>query len=92
MKRTSRFYGFTFYALRFHVSRFTSLLDRYAFGQVARLVDIGAAVDGDFVGQDLERHSATLERLIDKKLLIKETFKGGYSLTNAGFSAMRQCS
>ncbi|MCA9101250.1 MAG: hypothetical protein R3C10_25250 [Pirellulales bacterium] len=45
-----------------------------------------------FSGQDLERHSATLERLIDKKLLIKETFKGGYSLTNAGFSAMRQCS
>lgn len=43
-----------------------------------------------FSGQDLERHRTTLEQMSDKELLVKETFKGGYSLTQAGFSAMKQ--
>lgn len=44
-----------------------------------------------FSGPDLERHRATLEQMSDKKLLVKEAFKGGYSLTQAGFSAMKDC-
>lgn len=42
-----------------------------------------------FSGPDLERHRTTLEQLSDKELLEKESFKGGYSLTPAGFSAMK---
>ena len=44
-----------------------------------------------FSGPDLEKNKATLERLIDKDLLVKEKFKGGYSLTKAGFAAMKDC-
>ena len=32
------------------------LLDGNAFGQVAGLVDVAAAADGDVVGQQLQRH------------------------------------
>jgi hypothetical protein len=39
-------------------------------------------------GPDLERDRATLELLIDKEVLVKDQFKGGYSLTQAGFAAM----
>ncbi|MBX3426329.1 MAG: hypothetical protein KF688_11670 [Pirellulales bacterium] len=35
------------------------------------------------------QHAASLQRLIDRQLLIKESFAGGYSLTAAGFEAMR---
>ena len=42
-----------------------------------------------FSGQDLERHKATLEKMSKSELLVKESFKGGYSLTAAGFSAMK---
>ena len=44
-----------------------------------------------FNGPDLKQDNATLERLIDKELLVKEGFKGGYSLTRAGFAAMNDC-
>jgi len=44
-----------------------------------------------FSGPDLERYSADLNRMTDKKLLVKEKFKGGYSLTTAGFEAMMDC-
>ena len=44
-----------------------------------------------FSGPDLERYSADLNRMADKKLLVKEKFKGGYSLTSAGFEAMKEC-
>ena len=44
-----------------------------------------------FSGQDLERHGKTLELMSTKELLVKESFKGGYSLTEAGFSAMKSC-
>ncbi|MEL6106014.1 MAG: hypothetical protein AAFU85_08255 [Planctomycetota bacterium] len=42
-----------------------------------------------FSGPTLERYSADLNRMAGKKLLVKEKFKGAYSLTNAGFSAMK---
>ena len=44
-----------------------------------------------FSGPNLERYSGELNRLADKKLLVKEKFKGGYSLTSAGFAAMKDC-
>ena len=43
-----------------------------------------------FSGPDLERHQAILEQMSDSELLIKESFKGGYSLTEIGFSAMKE--
>ena len=42
-----------------------------------------------FSGPNLERDTAALELLADKKLLVKESFTGGYSLTEAGFAVMR---
>jgi hypothetical protein len=44
-----------------------------------------------FSGPELEKNKATLQRLIEKDLLVKERFKGGYSLTHAGFAAMNDC-
>lgn len=44
-----------------------------------------------FSGPNLERYGADLNRMTDKKLLVKEKFKGGYSLTRAGFAAMKDC-
>ncbi|MCH2129092.1 MAG: hypothetical protein MK179_08105 [Pirellulaceae bacterium] len=43
-----------------------------------------------FSGQDLKRNQTTLELLTDKNLLVKESFKGGYSLTNAGYSVISE--
>jgi hypothetical protein len=42
-------------------------------------------------GPNLERDRAALERLIEKDVLVKERFKGGYSLTEAGYAAMNDC-
>ena len=44
-----------------------------------------------FFGPNLERDKATLQLMTDKELLVKEKFKGGYSLTQAGFAAMNDC-
>lgn len=44
-----------------------------------------------FYGPDLEKHQAALTTLTEKELLVKERFKGGYSLTQAGFVAMKEC-
>ena len=44
-----------------------------------------------FYGPDLKKHGSALQTMTDKKWLIKETFLGGYSLTNAGFAAMHEC-
>jgi hypothetical protein len=44
-----------------------------------------------FCGPDLAKLNTALQRLIEKDLLIEETFKGGYSLTPAGFAAMKDC-
>jgi len=43
-----------------------------------------------FSGPNLERDTAALHQLTDKKLLVKEKFKGGFSLTQAGFAAMKE--
>ena len=43
-----------------------------------------------FSGTDLERFRSDLNRMADKKLLVKDKFKGGYSLTKAGFEAMKE--
>ncbi len=44
-----------------------------------------------FDGPNLKQDKATLELLTDRELLVKEKFKGGYSLTQAGFAAMNDC-
>ena len=45
-----------------------------------------------FSGRNLKNDRSVLELMTDKELLVKEKFKGGYSLTRAGFAAMKQCS
>jgi hypothetical protein len=44
-----------------------------------------------FSGPNFERDEETLELMSDKNLLDREVFKGGYSLTKDGFTAMRNC-
>jgi len=44
-----------------------------------------------FFGPNLEKHESALQQLTRKDFLIKETFKGAYSLTDAGFEAMNSC-
>jgi len=44
-----------------------------------------------FSGPNLMQDKATLELLTDKELLVKEKLKGGYSLTQSGFAAMKEC-
>lgn len=44
-----------------------------------------------FYGPDLEKYEAALHDMTEKELLVKEQFKGGYSLTRAGFEAMKTC-
>ncbi len=44
-----------------------------------------------FYGPDLEKHRSALQKLTDRDYLVKERFKGGYSLTKAGFVAMKEC-
>jgi len=42
-----------------------------------------------FEGANLKRFRSALQQLTTKNFLIKEQFKGGYSLTAAGFAAMK---
>ena len=44
-----------------------------------------------FYGPNLQQFKPALQELTDKQLLVKEQFKGGYSLTTAGFVAMKDC-
>jgi len=44
-----------------------------------------------FSGPSLEKHRAALQQLTKKDLLIKERFNGAYSMTQAGFKAMKNC-
>ena len=44
-----------------------------------------------FSGPNFERDKATLTDMTDRELLVKEGFKGGYSLTRTGFAAMNDC-
>jgi hypothetical protein len=44
-----------------------------------------------FFGPNLEKHEPALQELTEKQMLIKETFKGAYTLTDAGYRAMKAC-
>jgi len=44
-----------------------------------------------FSGPNLKQDKATLDLLTDKELVVEEQFKGGYTLTQAGFAAMNDC-
>ena len=44
-----------------------------------------------FFGPNLEKHKAAFLHMTENELLIKEHFKGAYSLTPAGFEAMKAC-
>jgi len=44
-----------------------------------------------FSGPNLKQNEVPLEILTEKKLLVKDQFKGGYSLTQTGFAAMNDC-
>ena len=44
-----------------------------------------------FFGTNLEKHRSALQQLTEKDLLVKEHFKGAYSLTLTGFEAMKAC-
>jgi len=37
----------------------------------------------------LQTHRVAIGKLIDKDFLVRETFKGGYCLTDAGYTAMK---
>jgi hypothetical protein len=44
-----------------------------------------------FYGPNLKKYQGALQVLTEKELLVKEKFRGGYSLTRAGFQAMNDC-
>lgn len=44
-----------------------------------------------FYGPNLEQNRAALRDMTTKGWLIEEQFKGGYSLTPAGYDAMNDC-
>jgi hypothetical protein len=44
-----------------------------------------------FNGPQLASCKPALRHLSDKGFVVKEEFKGGYSLTCAGFAAMKKC-
>jgi len=41
-----------------------------------------------FYSAKLEQNEPALESLVDKELLVRESFNGAYSLTHAGYAAM----
>ena len=41
-----------------------------------------------FTGPVLQRDRMTLEQLVKKDMVVRESFKGAYSLTHTGFAAM----
>ena len=44
-----------------------------------------------FYGPNHKKHRAALRQLIAKGMVIEERFSGGYSLTQSGFAAMKEC-
>jgi len=44
-----------------------------------------------FTGPMLATHQNSLTKLVKREYLVPETFQGAYSLTPAGFEAMRTC-
>jgi hypothetical protein len=62
--------------------------------QVLRVFQKFLVTDGQmlcFYGPTLAKYEAALRQLTKAGLVVKERFKGGYSLTRAGFEAMREC-
>ena len=45
-----------------------------------------------FQGPLWEKHKVTLRQLTDREMLFQESFKGGYSLTETGYAAMKSVS
>lgn len=43
-----------------------------------------------FYGPNLKKHKPALRQLIEKEFMVEEKFHGGYSLTNAGYKAMKE--
>ncbi len=43
-----------------------------------------------FYGPNLKQNKTALQQLTDKELLVKEKFKGAYSLTHSGFAEMNR--
>jgi predicted transcriptional regulator len=41
-----------------------------------------------FSGSTLKKHQHALRRLVERNMVIKERFKGAYSLTQSGYHAM----
>lgn len=56
--------------------------------QVFRSYKIAAGELLCFSGPNLQKHEPALKKLAVRKILIKERFKGAYSLTAAGYEAM----
>jgi hypothetical protein len=44
-----------------------------------------------FYGPNLQQFKPALQELTERELLVEEQFNGGYSLTQAGFVAMKGC-
>ena len=44
-----------------------------------------------FYGPNLEQNQAALKHLTELEMLVKESFKGAYSLTASGYAAMNAC-
>lgn len=44
-----------------------------------------------FSGPNYKRDKEALDLLAEKKMLTKEKFEGGYSLTRSGYAAMKDC-
>jgi hypothetical protein len=44
-----------------------------------------------FYGPNLQQFKPALQDLTERELLVEEQFNGGYSLTQAGFAAMKGC-
>jgi len=44
-----------------------------------------------FFGPNLEKYKSALQKLTERDFLVKEQFKGAYSLTETGFEAMKSC-
>jgi len=40
---------------------------------------------------NIRKHRTGFQRLAEKGFLVEEKFSGGYSLTRAGFTAMKSC-
>lgn len=58
---------------------------------VFRMYQVSAGRMLCFGGDDLEKFNRPLADLTKRGLLTAERFRGGYSLTDAGYAAMKSC-